>query len=260
MDITILANPSEIWNAISTAKGLAQWFSPIAEGGGALGLELLCSWNEELNWHMHTTAWEENEHLQWSDSRKNGPGDRTGPIPVAIDWYIERITGGRCVVHLVQSEFPFDPDRNDQYVATNEGWTYFLFNLRHYLERHAGKTRSAISERRLATIPRSELWTRLLGPAALRATTNGTKGVRVGDRLSFTMERGRSIPFVVGRVEANILWGTAETLNDGLLLIELEPGASEYHFGVRLSVYDLPRRDIDSLREWIQRVVEGANA
>jgi uncharacterized protein YndB with AHSA1/START domain len=256
LEVILTATPTEIWNALSSGDGLRQWFPPIAEGGGKLGADLLLSWGEGIDWRTRVTAWDENRHLQWSEPPK--PDDPAIPdsMPVAIDWHIHMITGGRCVVRLVHSGFSADAGSDAQYSANKEGWTYFLFNLRHYLEHHAGSTRVAIIERRLATIPRPQLWTQLLGDSGLRATHSGTKGVRVGDRLAFTMTDGRSIPFVVGRVESSILWGTVESLNDGLLMIELEPGASEYHFGIYLSVYGLPRRDVDALRTWVSAVAD----
>lgn len=254
LEVTILATPAEIWKALSTAEGLARWFPPMAEGGGAPNSDLFLSWGEGIDWRTRTTAWEENRHLQWSDPPKKDSANTADSIQMAVDWYIETISGGRCVVRLVHSGFSADADWDDQYGANKEGWTYFLFNLRHYLERHASTPRVLILERRLATLPRAQLWTRLLGDDGLRATHNGTRGVRVGDRLAFTMNDGRSIPFVVGRVEPSILWGTVESLNDGLLMIELEPGSDEYHFGIYLSVYGLPRRDVDALRKWIATV------
>lgn len=254
LEVTILATPAEIWKALSTAEGLARWFPPIAEGGGAPDSDLLLSWGEGIDWRTHTTAWEVNRHLQWTVPPTNDSATSSEAIQVAVDWYIETITGGRCIVRLVHSGFSADSDWDDQYGANKEGWIYFLFNLRHYLERHPNTPRELIHERRLATLPRPQLWTRLLGDDGLRATHNGTKGVRVGDRLAFTMDDGRSIPFIVGRVEPSILWGTIESLNHALLMIELEPGRDEYHFGIYLSVYSLPRRDVDALRKWIATV------
>jgi uncharacterized protein YndB with AHSA1/START domain len=254
LEVTILATPAEIWKALSTAEGLARWFPPIAEGAGAPNSDLFLSWGEGIDWRTHTTAWEENRHLQWTDPPKNDSANPSDAIQMVVDWYIETITGGRCVVRLVHSGFSANADWDDQYGANKEGWTYFLFNLRHYLERHADTPRVLIRKRSPATIPRAQLWTRLLGDDGLRATHSGTKGMRPGDRLAFTMDDGRSIPFVVGRVEPSILWGTIESLNDGLLMIELEPGRDEYHFGIYLSVYGLPRRDVDALRTWIATV------
>jgi len=260
LEVIILATPDEIWDALTSAEGLARWFPPIAEGGGSPGSDLLLSWGRGIDWRTRLTAWDENRHLQWSDPPKNDSANPGEMIQMAVDWYIETITGGRCVVRLVHSGFGADADWNDQYSANKEGWTYFLFNLRHYLEHHLGTPRQSINQRRRTSIPRPQLWTKLLGDGGLRATHSGTKGIRAGDRLAFTMSDGRSIPFLVGRVEPAILWGTVESLNNGLLMIELEPGSDDYYFGIYLSVYGFPRRDVDSLRAWITTVADGAAA
>jgi uncharacterized protein YndB with AHSA1/START domain len=260
LDTTILATPAEIWSALTSAQLLTRWFSPIADGGDSLGSDLLLSWGHGIDWHTRVTALDENRHLQWSDPPKNDFANGDESISMAVDWFIEPITGGRCVVRLFHSGFGTDTGSNDQYIANTEGWTFFLFNLRHYLEHHLGTPRESINERRRAGITHPQLWTRLLGDDGLRATQSGTKGLRAGDRLVFTMSSGHSIPFLVGRVEPKILWGTVESLNNGLLMIELEPGSDEYHFGIYLSVYGLPRRDIDALRAWVAAVADGAIA
>lgn len=260
LEVTILATPAAIWNALSTAEGLARWFPPVATGGGAPNCDLLLSWGDGIDWRTRTTAWEENRHLQWTDPPKKDSVNPPNSIQMSVDWHIDTITNGRCVVRLVHSGLSADAGGDDQYDANKEGWTYFLFNLRHCLERHPNTPREMIHERRLSIIPRAQFWPRLLGDDGLRATHNGIKGIRVGDRLAFTMDDGRSIPFVVGRAEPSMLWGTVDSLNDGLLMIELEPGRDEYHFGIYLSVYGLPRRDVDALRKWIATVASGSVA
>jgi uncharacterized protein YndB with AHSA1/START domain len=255
LEVTIHATPAAIWKALSSGEGIKQWFPPIAEGGGALGAEVLLSWGSEMEWRTQATAWEENRHLQWTDPPspdKSAPGET---IPMAVDWYIETATGGRCVVRLVHSGFGTDANWDDQFDATREGWTYFLFNLRHYLEHHDGKQREMILERRHATVSRNEMWPRLLGDDGLRATHTGTKGVRVNDRLALTTDDDRSIPLIVGRVERNIMWGTLPSLNDGLFLIELEPG-EDFRYGIYMSLYGVPPRDVSSLRTWISAIAD----
>jgi hypothetical protein len=66
---------------------------------------------------------------------------------------------------------------------------------------------------------------------------------------------GRSIPFIVGRVEPAILWGTLPSLNEGLFMIELEPG-DDFHYGIYVSLYGVPPRDVASLRSWITAVAD----
>jgi uncharacterized protein YndB with AHSA1/START domain len=255
LEVIVLATPAAVWKALSSGEGLKQWFPPIAEGGGSLGSDVLLSWGNGIDWHTQTTAWEEYRHLQWSDPPRPDNSEPGETIQLAVDWYIENLTGGRCVVRLVHSGFGTGEDWADQYGGNSEGWLYFLFNLRHYLEHHDGERREALFERRHATISRAELWPRLLGDDGLRATHTGTKGIRAGDRLALTTDDGRSIPLIVGRAEPAILWGTLPSLNEGLFMIELEPGA-DFHYGIYVSLYGVPPRDVASLRSWITAVAD----
>ena len=110
LEVTILATPAAVWKAIASGEGLKQWFPPIAEGGGVPGSDVLLSWGEGIDWHTQITAWEENRHVRWSDPPqpdKSNPGES---IQMAIDWYIESATGGRCVVRLVHSGFGVDAE------------------------------------------------------------------------------------------------------------------------------------------------------
>jgi len=255
LEVIILATPAAVWKALASGEGIKQWFPPISEGGGAPGSDVLLSWGEGMDWQTHITAWEENRHLQWSDPPRPDNSEPGETIQMAIDWYIETATGGRCVVRLVHSGFGAGVDWDDQYLGNSEGWRYFLFNLRHYLEHHDGEQRVALFERRHAPVSRNEIWPRLLGDSGLRATHTGTKGVRVGDRLALTTDDGRSIPFIVGRVEPTILWGTLPSLNEGLFMIELEPG-DDFHYGIYVSLYGVPPRDVASLRLWVTAVAD----
>ena len=242
LEVIIHATPATVWKALSSGEGLKQWFPPIAEGGGSAGADVLLSWGNGMEWLTKTTAWEENRHLQWSDPPYPDKSEPSETIQMAIDWYIETATGGRCVVRLVHSGFGTGANWDDQYSGNSEGWKYFLFNLRQYLEHHDGEQREALFERRHATVSRSEIWPRLLGDDGLRATHTGTTGVRGGDRLALTTDDGRSIPLLVGRVEPTILWGTLPSLNEGLFMIELEPG-DDFHYGIYVSLYGVPPRD-----------------
>ena len=93
---------------------------------------------------MTTTvdAWEPGKHVRWLDeSGFMGAGhrDRDGLPP--------RDRRRQDRVRLVQSGFGASEGWDDFFEGTEAGWTYFLYNLRLYLERHLGKVRHLISER-----------------------------------------------------------------------------------------------------------------
>src|SRR4029453_18294827 len=68
---------------------------------------------------------------------------------LAVDYYLE-VQGGRVRVRLVHSGF--DDSSWDDYIdGLDAGLTYFLFNLKHALERHRGVDRRQLSARFRAT-------------------------------------------------------------------------------------------------------------
>ncbi len=54
--VAIDASPAEIWKTLSTAEGIARWFPPIVQGGGAPGSELFLSWGPGIEWRTTNTA------------------------------------------------------------------------------------------------------------------------------------------------------------------------------------------------------------
>src|SRR6185436_8892063 len=62
---------------------------------------------------------------------------------IVIDFEIET-RGGRTVLKLVQSGLPTGPDWDSMDEGTDVGWEMFLFALKFYLERQAGKPRRTI--------------------------------------------------------------------------------------------------------------------
>lgn len=101
------------------------------------------------------------------------------------------------------------------------GWTYFLWNLAFYVERHFGTPRSMVSERRSTTRSFDDVWSELLGPSGM--AIEGLEGLTTGDRLTVTLgglTLGGDVQYV--RYPRNLA-GTLEELNDGLLCGEMEP-------------------------------------
>ncbi len=176
---------------------------------------------------------------------------------MAVDWYIET-DGGRCIVRLVHSGWDADAKWDEQYDANAEGWRYFLFNLRYYLEHHENTPRVLVYERRPSLIPRAQLWPRLLGAPGLGASTTDIVEVHAGDDLTFQGPDGRALTLRVGRAGPAVLWKSIAALNDALLLIEFEPGDERYHAGMYLSLYGVPTAEVDELRQWIQLVANRA--
>jgi uncharacterized protein YndB with AHSA1/START domain len=150
------------WKAVTEGPGLANWFAPIAEvSAPGLGATVKNGWSEEMMMSGTVTAWEPKKHVQWLDeSGWMGPG-----TSMACDYFLST-ENGKTRVRLVQSAFGASEGWDDLFDGIETGWTYFLQNLRIYLERHAGRTRRMISERLEGTMPRQAFWKHLLSGAA----------------------------------------------------------------------------------------------
>ena len=106
-------------------------------------------------------AWEPLKHVRWLDeSGWMGPG-----TSMALDYYLST-ENGKTRVRLVQSAFGASEGWDDLFDGIKTGWTYFLQNLRIYLEKHLGRVRRMITERIEVDMPRQKFWRHLLSDAA----------------------------------------------------------------------------------------------
>ncbi len=154
--------------------------------------------------------------------------------PLAMEWTITA-EGGRTVVRLVHSGFGSGTQWDDMYDALTDGWTYFLRNLEHYVERHFGTPREMAWTRRRTEVPASAVWTRLIGPDGLRLTSDG-------------MELGGAAGTVERATPGRHLWGTFPTLGDAILFVEFEGHGEQYNLGIWLSTYGLAPSEVARLR------------
>ena len=149
---------------------------------------------------------------------------------IAVEYTLEG-RGGRTILRLVHSGFSADDDWAEYFDTVESGWSYFLFNLKHYLERHAGRPRRMVWDRRRISLPKPDAWQQLFGPGGLVATDSPAAAGQKG-----TLWSGH--PVVIEMVTHPIhLACRCEGLNDALLFVEMEPGKDTYSLGVWLSLY-----------------------
>jgi uncharacterized protein YndB with AHSA1/START domain len=216
LTVEIPADLDTVWRALTDPKQLECWFPLKASGSTGPGGKLTLSWGPEMEWTTQVKVSEPPTHVQFED-----PADPSRPGAVSrIDFHCET-RDGRTVVRLVHSGFDASADWDDQFTSTQNGWRYFLMNLRHYLERHADTPRTMVWDRRKMTKPPSKVWESLFEPPVLGGVVDATLE---------EVSRGRHA------------WGRVPALNDGLLFIEFEggPSATEGHLGVWISTYGLP--------------------
>jgi uncharacterized protein YndB with AHSA1/START domain len=247
--IEIGAAPDDVWRALTEAEQLIRWFPAEARVSPGVGGTIFISWGPGCEGEAPIHLWEPGHRFGWQEP---------GPQTLAVEWEIEA-KQGRCLVRLVQSGFGDEPSRDDYIDAVDRGWSYFLINLRHYLERHAGTPRDLISVRAPQTRRRSTTWTRLLGgegfgaqtPAAT-PTEGGTCQLRLGAR-SYDAH-------VLIHQEPWTFAATLPDLDDALLFVEMESGEKQWHCGVWLSTWGLPAPTLTELRGAVAALSSGALA
>jgi len=161
-----------------------------------------------------------------------GPG-----TSMAVDYYLST-ENGKTRVRLVQSAFGASEGWDDLFDGMKTGWTYFLQNLRIYLEKHLGRVRRMISERIEVDMPRQKFWRHLLSGAA-GFVSGGVGAVKAGDSIELKLSEPGTVRAVVEvLIEGQGLGLRIAELTDAMLFVELEGKGDKFHVGYWLSVYD----------------------
>jgi uncharacterized protein YndB with AHSA1/START domain len=234
MHVDIDAPIEAAWKAITEGPGIANWFAPVAEvSAPGAGATVRAGWSEEMMITSTVDAWEPLKHVRWLDeSGWMGPG-----MSMAVDLYLST-ENGKTRVRLVQSAFGASEGWGELLDGAETGWTYFLQNLRIYVEKHLGRVRRMISERIEVDMPRQEFWRHLLSDAA-GFVVAGAGAVKAGDWIKLKLDEPATVHAVVEvLVEAQGLGLRIPELTDALLFIELEGKSDRFHVGYWFSVYD----------------------
>ena len=260
LTVEIAAPVDDVWEAVATGDGIARWFAPIASVDEREGGTVTVAWAEGADWPSRITAWRPGEHLQMvdlSDAEAAAAG-----TALTVDYHLED-AAGKTRLRLVTSNVPGTPDWEDYVNMMLNGWRVFLWNLGHAVERHPGVARRMISVRPWVTGSREEVWERVFGaegwgggggggvggggpggdPMAVATGSAAADSVAVGsategDRFRFVLDGGEVLEGVV--VMCDRPWafaGMVESLNDGVLHVEMEGSGERWRMGVWLSVY-----------------------
>lgn len=232
VSIDIEADVDTVWTAISDAEQLRRWFPLDAAVEPGVGGSISLSWGPDIQGTAPIQVWEPGRRLVWAE-RWGGEGDEPG-VPVAVDIRIESV-GGVTRLRLVHSGFDDDARWDDFLDTLDSGWRYFLFNLKHYLERHRGRPRTMVWDRRKVSGDRAEVWARLLRTYGIdTGTGTDTDTPAIGSAADLW----GAAPAEVVQLKPTIhLALSIEQLDGALLLVELEPGAGTFSLGTWLSLY-----------------------
>ena len=189
LEITLPVSPEAVWSALTEPEEIARWFPPVATAGPGEGHTVTFSWGPAVEWTSTAVIWEPGRHVRWVDdpAAYEAAVKSGGVLPLAVDWSIKG-RGGTTVVRLVHSGWGVSSEWDEAFSATETGWRYFLYNLRHYLTRHHGTRRTMISARRPTTIPRASLWERVFGREGFRVRGAESDALEAGRRVALHLD------------------------------------------------------------------------
>jgi uncharacterized protein YndB with AHSA1/START domain len=242
LTVDIDATLDEVWQALTTGEGIARWFAPHAAVTPGVGGRVSIGWNPDEMWDTPITVWDPQRRLQTASEMPTADGR---VVRLAVDYYLEA-HGGHVRVRLVHSGFDDSGSWDDYIDGLDAGWTYFLFNLKHALERHRGVDRQQLSARFRTTAPAGE-----------EHPVYGAKGLRLRPAVATLRPGDACRLFLGGGVDATVaVRHPARTAafvvpawNDALLFVEREGMKETHQLGVWLSLYGTPESTVAPLRQ-----------
>jgi uncharacterized protein YndB with AHSA1/START domain len=233
MQVDVDAPLEEAWKALTEAQGIANWFAPIVKvDRPGLGGKVTVAWSEEMASTATVDAWEQDKQVRWINEGFMGPG-----TVVAMEWNLEAV-GGKTRVRLVQSGFGESEGWDSFFEGTEVGWTYFLYHLRLYLEKHLGKVRHLISERIACQEARDVAW-KQIAAATTGVALGSVDAIKPGDVVEVKLADANTVRAIVEvAIPGHALVLRFAELQDAVLFVELEGGGDSFHVGWYLSLYD----------------------
>jgi uncharacterized protein YndB with AHSA1/START domain len=243
LSIDIDATLDEVWQALTTGEGIARWFGPYATVKPGEGGSVSVGWDPKEMWETPITVWEPQRHMQTASEMPTKDG---GIVRLAVDYYVE-VHGGRVRVRLVHSGFD-DSESWDAYIdGLDAGWAFFLFNLKHALERHRGVARQQLSARFRTTARPGEEHP-VFGASGLRVQPPVGE-LRPGDACRLSLGGGDVDAAVAVRHAPRTIAFLVPAWNDALLFVEREGMKETHGMGVWLSLYGVPETTAAPLQQ-----------
>jgi uncharacterized protein YndB with AHSA1/START domain len=242
LTIDIDATLEEVWQALTTGEGIARWFGPYAKVTPGEGGSVSIGWDPKEMWDTPITVWEPPRRMQTASEMPSKDGRM---VRLAVDYYLE-VQGGKVRVRLVHSGFDDSGAWDDYIDGLDAGWTFFLFNLKHALERHRGVDRQQLSAR-FRTTARAGEEHPVFGAKGLRVQPS-VSGLRPGDACRLSLGGVEVDATVAVRHAPRTIAFLVPAWNDALLFVERE-GLKEAHgLGVWLSLYGVRETTAAPLR------------
>ncbi len=257
LSVEVAAEPDAVWRAITDGGALANWFSPSASARPGVGGHQTFSWGGNAEWTSWITSWQPPHHLHLVD---RNPAEGPGPDPsdgaspeagaMALDYRLTDL-GGTTRLDLVNSGLSADPSWDDAFHMMQNGWRFFLWNLKHCVERHPGVRRTMMSARPWVAGTREEVWDRIFG-------ADGLGVVRAGPGEPFNLRLDGGVALDGSAVLSDRPWafaGRVASLADGVLHVEMEGEGDRWKLGVWLSAYGMDEERCKELGEALNMTV-----
>ena len=249
LDLTIDVDGTleEVWKTLTTGEGIARWFAPYAAVTPGEGGSVSIGWDPKEMWETPITVWEPQRRLQTASEM---PAKDGRMVRLTIDYYVE-VKGGQVRVRLVHSGF--DDSSWDDYIdGLDAGWSFFLFNLKHALERHRGVDRVQQSAR-FRTTARTGEDHPVFGAKGLRVVP-AVGALRPGDACRLSLGGVEVDARVAVKHGSRTIAFVVPAWNDALFFVEREGMKETHHVGLWLSLYGVPETTAAPLRQGLADV------
>jgi uncharacterized protein YndB with AHSA1/START domain len=238
----------EAWKALASGKGIARWFAPhAAVEPGAEG-SVSVGWDPQQMWTQPITVWEPLRRLQTATDMP-APDGRV--VRIAVDYFLEAREGG-VRVRLVHSGFDDSASWDDYIDGLEAGWGFFMFNLKHALERHRDVDRVQLSAR-FRTTETADQEHPVFGRDGLQVVPPAS-GLRSGDGCSLTLGDTAVDATVATRHPPRTMAFVVPAWNDALLFVEREQLEKTHRLGVWLSLYGVSDAIVSQLQAGLEKL------
>jgi uncharacterized protein YndB with AHSA1/START domain len=257
-EIEIAAPVEAVWQALTDAGELMNWFPLDARVTPGAGGEVWLSWEDLcIEWPQKIQLWEPNKHLRTTYTKPVSQiaGKPPTPVEIVIDFHLEAKAGG-TVLRVVHSGFGADASWDEEYHGVRLGWRYELQSLQLYLEKHPGVARKVAWAKTALTTTTEQGWDLLMGPEG-RLAEGSLSGLKPGEPYTFKTAAGRVFRGVVRTFSPPYEFsGTVENLGDSLLRIAVEHVAADPVALVWLATYGLSQVKVDELQADFSKLIE----
>jgi uncharacterized protein YndB with AHSA1/START domain len=148
LERTVDASPDAAFRALTDADELARWWVTSAESDARTGGSYSYRFEFEDESRNHTYT---GEYIDVTPAERVAYPWRTGLGPTEVDFRLEP-AGGGTRVRLVHSGWSEGGDWDESVQMHEQGWTFFLDNLKAYLERGEDSRAAAMGMKTPATV------------------------------------------------------------------------------------------------------------